>query len=138
MYCVTKASNPPGWRETANCAGCDSGEYCVASPPLNNWVWDPVAGVHRAPTDAEILQVAITARIVALKAEAETYIDQAILPVTRTMLHDGVLTASTEESVREFIAAVYDEANSVIAAIEAVAVLSQVDDPAPIWPTYGA
>jgi hypothetical protein len=138
MYCVTKASQPPSWRGAATCDACNQDEYCTSVAPDGDWVWDVTSGTHRPPTDAEILQAAIATRIVALKAEVEGYIDAQILPYTRGMLRDGVLDAATAEALRDFISDCYTEANDTIDAIELVGTLAEVDDPAPIWPTYGA
>ena len=95
-------------------------------------------GTSRLATDAEVLQAAIASRVVDLKIEVEQYIDAGIKPVTRDMLRDGVLSATVADAVREFIADCYTECNSTMDAVEAVAVLAEVDDPAPIYPVYGA
>ena len=120
----------PEWVELGAAWTAEHGwERAVADPDgLNGW---------RLPTDAERLQRAITARIVALKAEVEDYIDTSIQPVTRDMLRDGVLDDALTDSVRAFIAACYVEANTTIDAIEAVEAIDQVDDPAPVWPLFG-
>lgn len=74
----------------------------------------------------------------ALRVECESYIDTSIVPNTRSMLHDGVLDAATAEDIREFIAACYDQANSVMDAIEAAETVVAVGTPSPVWPVYGA
>jgi len=94
-------------------------------------------GGWRVPSDADRLEMAIAARVATLKEQCEAYIDSSILPYTRGMLRDGVLADAAAETLRTFIADCYVEANSTIDTVEAVSTLAEVDDPAPIYPTYG-
>lgn len=122
------------WMEAGDTYGLGYTEWAVGSHPDDGI---DAALRYRRGTDADRLTARRQQRIADLRGEVEEYIDTSIIPATRSMLHDGVLSAITAEIVRAFIADCYDEANSVFDALEAAADLTEIEQPTPVWPAYG-
>lgn len=89
-----------------------------------------------AGTAGERLTRVMEILIAALRVEVEEHIDTAILPYTRSMLRDGVLSDVTAEGIREFISDCYQEVNTAMDHIEAATSEAGVAAIAIVWPTY--
>lgn len=109
----------------------DTWQPAIASPPPAGY------GGWRVPTDAEVLERAILARIDTIRAETEATIAATIAPATLALYYARQIgDGSLAERIGGYIGDMYREANRVTILLASVTAVEDIDNILPVWPEY--